>query len=90
MTGVCCCSCYNILKQKFNNHTADTWRELCACNKDYGPIIRLRGEMPELRNLESANYIKTHELPDEIRVIILGEKEDCMQQKLFCPGGNHV
>lgn len=91
MTDVCCCSCFNIIKQKYGEVPAVIWRELCAQNPQIGPIIPMVGpDVPELRTLELMRYITTHEVDGYILIKLLGEKQDCMNQSLFCPGGNHV
>lgn len=91
MTDVCCCSCFNILKQNHSEYVAILWRELCALNPTHGPIIQWTGgDNPELRFLEMYGYITTHEFLEYILIKLLGEKQDCMNQSLFCPGGNHV
>lgn len=91
MTSVCCCSCFNILKQKFGENHAIIWREFCRLNGAHGPIIPMTSpDIPEIRDLEIFGYLKTHETPGLILIRLNGEKQDSMNQSLFCPGGDHV
>lgn len=93
MAEVCCCSCFNILKQECGVTVAEIWREFCTHPEWIFAenIIPMHGtDIPELRSLEKMGYIKTHEIKDFILIKLLGEKQDCMNQSLYCPGGNHV
>lgn len=93
MTCVCCCSCFNILKQKCGPTVAEIWREFCTHPEwmvKENTLLFPGYDTPELRKLEKMRYIMTHEIEGYIIIKLLGEKQDCMNQSLFCPGGNHV